>query len=336
MKLNALVIGFGYWGPNLARNIHQSPNYNLVGIVESGKERASIAAANYDVQVVSEVKLLSSLDSIDIVFIATKPASHYDLAHFFIQLGKNIVLPKPVTTSAKQANDLLQLANKKDVRVFCDYTYFYSDNFKFMSSWSNQNDLLHYTSYRCSLGIFQSDVDVISDLASHDFSMLYKLTGEIPTEIYSLDTSHAKYLGNTTSATIFARWKSGMTADINVSWNAPKKIRRVTLNSAISSLLVDETNLLQQLSIVEFSKNENGLMSGDLAYRKNTSFTLGVEKFVNLDRTESLATEIDTLYSHLIGSTDVDETFTLYDSIRVWEYIAGAHANKLGTRHDSI
>jgi predicted dehydrogenase len=336
MKLNALVVGFGYWGPNLARNIHQSPNYNLLGIIESENERASIARATYDVEVVSKIDEVTGLDSVDIVFIATKPASHFDLARFFIEEGKNVVLPKPVTTSAQEAVALMELADENNVLIFCDYTYFYSDNFKYMNTWIHDNELLHYTSYRCSLGILQSDVDVIADLASHDFSMLYKLTGEVPSEIYSLDTSHKKYMGNTTSATIFAKWKSGLTADINVSWNAPKKIRKVVLSAPTSSLLVDETNPLQQLSIVQFSKNESELSAGDLSYRRNTSFTLGEEKFVNFERTESLATEIDTLHGNICRSVGVNETFCLADSIKVWEYIKGAQENRIGTRDDSI
>jgi predicted dehydrogenase len=336
MKLNALVVGFGYWGPNLVRNIHQSPNYNLVGVIETDEERAAIASAKYGVPVFSKVDLFPTLNMVDIVFIATKPASHFELAQHFIQQGKNIVLPKPVTTSAEDAKKLLDQAFKLNVNVFCDYTYFYSDNFKFMNSWIRENEFLHYTSYRCSLGILQSDVDVIADLASHDFSMLYKLTGEVPYEIYSLDTSHETYYGNSTSATVFAKWKNGLTADINVSWNAPKKIRKVTLNGAKSSLLIDETNLLQQLSVVEFSKNEGPESLSNLSYRRNTSFTLGEEKFINLERTESLATEIETLYSNIIGETKMEDTFTLSDSVKVWEYISVAHENKSGVSNDSI
>lgn len=336
MKLNALVIGFGYWGPNLVRNIHQSPNYNLVGIIESDKERAEVASAKYGGQVFSRIDLFSTLNTVDIVFIATKPGSHFELAQYFIQRGKNIVLPKPVTTSAADAKILLEIASETNVKVFCDYTYYYSDNFKYMNSWIRENEFLHYTSYRCSLGILQSDVDVIADLASHDFSMLYKLTGEVPSEIYSLDTSHDSYYGNSTSATIFAKWKNGLTADINVSWNAPKKIRKVTLNGAKSSLLIDETNLLQQLSIVDFSKNERSESSSNLSYRCNTSFTLGEEKYINLQRSESLATEIETLYSNIVGDTKIENTFTLSDSVKVWEYISGAHDNMNGVKSDSF
>jgi predicted dehydrogenase len=259
-----------------------------------------------------------------------------EVAKFFISNGKNLVLPKPVTTSIQDAIEILNLAEKANVRVFCDYTYFYSDNYKFMAKWASENSIMHYSSYRCSLGIFQSDVDVIADLASHDFSMLYELTGEIPDEIRTLDNSHLKYLGNVTAASIFAKWKNGFTADIHVSWNAPKKIRKVTLSGSASSLLIDETNSLQQLSIIDFYQQSPKSNFIDESHRKNTSFTLGEEKFINLDRSESLKSEIDAIYRSLISPSESSKIFDLRDSVEVWKYIVGSQNNLAGANSDSV
>jgi predicted dehydrogenase len=336
VSLNVLLVGFGYWGPNLARNIHYSPNFNLIGIIEPDPERAKVAKSNYDVPVLSNLDKIEDIDFIDLVFVATKPSLHLEIAKFFISQGKNLVLPKPVTTSYQDAITLLTLADHARVRVFCDYTYFYSDNYRYMAQWAKENSISHYSSYRCSLGIFQSDVDVIADLASHDFSMLFKLTGEVPLEIKTLDNSHQKYLGNVTAASIFAKWDNGFTAEIHVSWNAPKKIRKVTLNGPTSSLLIDETNPLQQLSVVEFAQQKSNLSSVDENHRKNINFTLGEEKYITLDRSESLKVEMDAIYRSLAFPEESNQVFDLRDSIEVWKYIKGSQSFLTGENNDSI
>jgi predicted dehydrogenase len=336
MKLKALLVGYGYWGPNLARNLHQDPGFDLLGVIEADPDRANVASNLYSVETAASPAGFLNMQEIQVVFLATKPASHFELAKYFIEKGINVVIPKPVTTSISDARKLFELAKKFDVKVFCDYTYIYSDNFKYMKEWANKNNAVSYTSYRCSLGILQSDVDVVADLASHDFSMLYKLTGSKPDKIWALDTSPLHYFENSTSVSIFAKWKTGFTAEIHVSWNAPKKLRKITLSSNSSSLLIDETNILQQVSEIQFSRNQSELSITESNYRNNTSYTLGEEKFINLNRTESLASELRDIHYSISSGTSPEAVVDLEDAIEIWRYIDDSKANMSGEKHDSL
>ena len=327
MRPKVALIGFGYWGPNLARNIHNSPLCDFVGIVEKDPVRAKQAMELFQVPVFTEISDLTSRFKVDLVFIATRPATHFDIAIELIQSGINIVLPKPVGTSLGLAQEISRLASSHRVKVLCDYTYRYSDNYRFMESWSKVHNVKSYSSYRCSLGIIQSDVSVIEDLACHDFSMLLGLTKQLPVSISCLDTSPSRDLRSITSATILAKWSSGFVADIHVSWNAPKKMRSLILNSSDCSLMIDETNLLQQISEVKFSENISTPMRHEEVVRQNTSFTMGEEVFRNIDRRESLEIEIESVLRSLDSEFPTTEVVTIDDAILIWKMLDMALSN---------
>jgi predicted dehydrogenase len=336
VKYKTLLVGYGYWGPNLARNLHQDPGFDLIGIVESDPERANIASNLYSIGTAKSPADFPNMQEVQVVFLATKPASHFDLAKYFIERRIHVVIPKPVTTSISDAKKLLELAKKFNVQVFCDYTYIHSDNFRYMKEWARENSAISYTSYRCSLGILQSDVDVVADLASHDFSMLYKLTGDQPEKIWALDTSPFHYFENSTSVSIFAKWKTGFTAEIHVSWNAPKKLRKITLSSGNSSLLIDETNVLQQISEIQFSKNQSGLSETEMNYKRNISYTLGEEKFINFNRAESLASELRDIHNCITSGLSSELVVSLEDAVEIWRFIDGSKVNMSGEKHDPL
>ncbi len=336
MKFKSILVGYGYWGPNLARNIHQDPGYELMGIVETNEARAILASRTYMLPIARFLSDIPNIENIEIAFIATKPSTHFELAKFFIMKGIHVVIPKPVTTSLADAQKLEELAKKFNVNVYCDYTYIHSDNFKYMKDWAKKNQLTSYTSYRCSLGILQSDVDVIADLASHDFSMLYKLTGELPSQIRCLDTSSFYHLNNATSASIFAKWSNGFTATIHVSWSSPKKLRKLILSSEKSSLLIDETNVLQQVSEISFNDNNLESFELDTEYRRNVSFTVGEERFINLDRNESLAKELHDIHAHLSKSQLDANVVSIRDAIEIWKFLENSKATMTGDKLDTI
>jgi predicted dehydrogenase len=321
MRRKVALIGFGYWGPNLARNIHSSPLCEFVGIVETDPTRAKQAGELFQVPVFTDISDLTSQFEVDLVFIATRPATHFDIAIELIKSGVNIVLPKPVTTSLELAKEISRLASLYRVKVFCDYTYRYSDNYRFMESWSEFHSLRSYTSYRCSLGIIQSDVSVIEDLACHDFSMLLGLMKQLPESISFLDTSPFRVSRSITSATLLAKWSTGFVADIHVSWNAPKKMRSIILNSDECSLMIDETNLLQQISEVKYSENTSTPMKHEQVVRQNTSFTMGEEVFRNIDRRESLELEVEFVIRSLDLEVPSPKVVTIDDAILIWEML---------------
>ena len=138
--------------------------------------------------------------------------------------------------------------------------------------------------------------------------------------------------------------------EISYILNSKKNIKgqqaRIGIRQPVDPSIKEQQDLYQfidnimlqaaDLYINQFSKNENSKSSSELNYRRNTSFTLGEEKFVSLERTESLATEIETLYLSTIGQIDTTDTFTLSDSVKIWDFISGAHNNMVRVNNDSI
>lgn len=321
MPIRTGLIGFGYWGPNLARNIHNSAEYDFKLVIESDSDRANIAKETFSIEVCSSLQVAEKLDDLDLVFVATKPKSHLGLCRELLNRGINVVMPKPVTTNLRDAEEVRNLAANRNLKVFCDYTYRYSTNYGYMKSWVNQKKLKSYTSFRRSLGIYQSDVDVILDLASHDFSILLGIKGSLPSSISCIDTSPNLYFDNSTSASLVARWDDGFCADVHVSWNAPKKVRNIILSTEESSLIIDETNTLQQISEISHSPNHKWENESEKYRELNTSFTLGEEKFVNLVREESLEVEVRRIARFMNNVEPSSNVVLIDDALLIWKML---------------
>ena len=327
MKLNTVLIGFGYWGPNLARNIIDNVNYNLTAIIEVDENRAKIARDKFNCQVLSQITDLPDLSKVDIAFVATRPGSHKQIAEFLIELGISCVIPKPFGLSLNEAEEIGRLSQRNKVKLYCDYTYLYSDNFKFVKEWSNKSDdLIGITSIRCSLGIIQSDVDVIADLASHDFSMIYRIKKCLPISVTAVDASPNSTSDKTTAAMIVLHWEDGFVASIFVSWNAPKKIRNMTIMKRNSAISIDETDVPRQLVISQFSENYSidSVKDSEEFRRRNISYSIGEDTIPNINRNESLANEMDAIAKDFVGSKSDYSPVSIADVLDVWKMIEAA------------
>jgi predicted dehydrogenase len=327
MPLNTVLIGFGYWGPNLARNIIENVNYHLVAIIEVDKNRANIARTKFRCQVISQITDLPDLSTIDIAFIATRPGNHKEITTFLIELGINCVISKPFALSFNEADQICSLSMRNRVKVYCDYTYIYSDNFKFVEEWSGKSDsLISITSIRCSLGIIQSDVDVIADLASHDFSMIYRIKKCLPKSISAIDASPISKSDKTTAAMLVLHWEDGFVASIFVSWNAPKKVRKMTFMKINSAISIDETDLPQQLVISQFLENSFIGSKNEVEdfKRRNIRYSLGEDIIPIIHRNESLANELNAIAKDFIGGKSDFSIVSISEVLDIWKMIEAA------------
>jgi len=170
------LIGYGYWGPNLARNFNQNPDLELSYICDFSADRLKAAAPLYkQTKLVSGPGVLFGDKDLDAIAIATPVSTHFDLARRALEAGKDVWLEKPMTEKVEQAEELIELAEKSRKVLHVDHTFVYTGavrKIKELIDKGELGDLIYYDSTRVNLGLFQQDVNVIWDLAPHDISIM--------------------------------------------------------------------------------------------------------------------------------------------------------------------
>ena len=236
MAIGAAVVGLGYWGPNLARNLILHKDFDLISVIDTDTSMARIrldAVGGQNIGVESSLddflSMQNARQSIQLVCIATPPETHKDIALKLLRSGFSILIEKPVGLSHHEKVQIVEEATKQNLKVFVDHTYLHTSEFLFVEDALKSNEigkLTYYISNRVNLGLVQESVSVIQDLAVHDLSILDHLIGSLPEYVSCIaqTISPSKHFS---SALIQARYPTGFMASINVSWNSPVKLRDI-------------------------------------------------------------------------------------------------------------
>ena len=191
--MNIGVIGFGYWGTNLVRNLQNTKNCNVTHIAESEVSRHKQIHELYpDIEIESFDAIIKN-SNIDAVVIATSISSHYDLAKVALENDKHVLVEKPMTSSEKNAQELIKLSKLKNKILMVDHTYLYSGAVQEIKKSLDDDllgEILYVDSIRANLGKFQSDVNVLWDLAPHDISIINYLINEKPVSVQATGKSY--------------------------------------------------------------------------------------------------------------------------------------------------
>ena len=230
------LIGYGYWGKNLARVFGK----DLVAICDNDQDNLDKAKELYDVQYFSNKDELYQSDlDYDTVAIATKADTHFELATTFLIAGKNIWLEKPACIKTKDIEYLIKI--RKDNKVFVDHTFVYHPAIQKIKS-LDIGTPLYYDSHRISLGLFQKDVDAILDLAIHDLSILDYLYPDLVLDKSSIiKNNHINDKAN--QSILNLKFTNNFTATINVNWVSPVKKREIILAGSNSSIIFDDISV---------------------------------------------------------------------------------------------
>ena len=226
------VVGLGYWGPNLVRNLHELPEAEVVTVCDARPERLDATRRRYPaIAGTSRFSDVLEDTSVDAVAIATPVSTHFELAADAIAAGKHVFVEKPLASSSSQALELLARAEQAGVVLMPGHTFIYSPPVNTVRSLIEAGDLgeIYFISMsRVNLGLHQSDVSVAWDLGPHDFSILRYWLGEIPTHVSAL--SRSCILPNTPDvAFINLEFSTTMIAHVELAWLAPSKLRRTTI-----------------------------------------------------------------------------------------------------------
>ena len=290
--INIGLIGYGYWGPNLARNFNSNPDLNLKTICDYSEGRLEAAGRLYPNAVMTrDADDLFKDTDLDAIAVATPVSTHFDLAKKALANGKHVWIEKPLTETVEQAEELVDLAEKKGLTLLVDHTFIYTGAVKKMETLIRSGqigDLVYYDSTRVNLGLFQQDVDVVWDLAAHDLSIMDHL---IPNKKLMVSATGSHYYGEDVVAksllTIYMT--NDVVAHINVSWVSPVKIRQTLIGGTSKMILWDDNNPSEKIKV--YDKGVELFETKEDLYHMKVQYRVGDMYAPRLNEVEALSLE---------------------------------------------
>ncbi len=249
------VVGLGYWGPNWVRNLYQSQAARrIVACDLDQKRRLHVSQLYSDLETTSRFEDLLNDDDIEGIVVATPVGTHYAMAKRALDAGKSVLVEKPLATSTEEANDLVKTAREKKLVLMVGHTFEYSAPVLKMHdiiASGELGDVFYISSVRANLGLFQRDVNVTWDLATHDISIILNLMGGREPEAVSCQGESHYGHGVEDVAMLTLRFERNIIAFIHVSWLDPDKIRRTTVVGSRKMLVYDDTAPQEKIRIYD-------------------------------------------------------------------------------------
>ena len=252
--MNIALIGFGYWGPNLARNVINNKDSELLYIVDLNSEQRDRVRKMYPGIIVTDsLDTVLNDPNVDGVLIATPVFSHAKLAKEVLNKGKHVLIEKPMTGSTQDAKELIKLGEEVGKTVMVDHTFLYTGAVQKMKEVVDSGEIgqiKYFDSTRINLGLLQSDVNVIWDLAPHDISICSFLLGQKPKAVSATGISHTKNgIENIAYLTLF--YESDLIAHFNCSWSSPVKLRNVLVGGDKKMILYNDLEATEKVKIYD-------------------------------------------------------------------------------------
>ena len=248
------VIGYGYWGPNLARCISEAEGAHLAAIADLSPVARKRAMARYPAARIEEQwQALIADPQIDACVVATPTHWHFEIALAALRAGKHVLIEKPIASSVREAGILIEEAEKRGLTLMVDHTFVYTgavQKIRELVSNGTVGDSYYYDSTRINLGLFQSDVNVIWDLAVHDLAIMDYVLDARPLAVSATGAGHIKGSPeNMAHITLYL--EGGATAYLNVNWLAPVKIRRTLIGGSRQMIVYDDVEPSEKVKIYD-------------------------------------------------------------------------------------
>lgn len=302
--IRTAIVGLGYWGPNLLRNFAAADNCEVGYGCDLDTARLAKFKKMYPtVTFTSSYEDVLKDASIDLVAIATPTSGHYPLAKQALEHDKHVLVEKPMTSTAAQAEELVTLAKKKGLHLFTDHTFFYSPPVRKIAELVTSGaigKLMYVDSSRINLGLIQKDTNVLWDLAIHDLSIIGTFA-DLNT-ITKLYAEGRRYIGKQIEiGHLHLSFASGMHATVHVSWLSPVKLRQTIIAGDKKMILYDDTNLSEKVKVYD-----KGVHFQELAESGSTNpffpvYRSGDVVVPALANVEELATEVAHIVRCLRG-----------------------------------
>jgi len=318
------VIGYGYWGPNLVRNFNQIEGATVVAVCDQSSDRLARVNKLYPaVRTYEDIDDMLLDTDLDAVAIATPVSTHFPLAKLALDAGRHVFVEKPFTATSAQGVELIALADHHGLTLMVDHTFIYTSAVRKMRDLIDDGqlgNLYYYDSVRVNLGLFQSDVSVLWDLAVHDLSIMDFLLDKDPVSVSAIGVSHVA--GQPVNvAYLTCMFPDNLIAHFHVNWLAPVKIRQTLLCGSEKMVVFDDLDASEKVKVydkgVTFDDDPGEALERRVGYRAGDMWA------PRLDNVEALAVEAQ----HFVDCIATGET-PLSDGragLRVVKILEAAH-----------
>ena len=294
--IGVAVVGYGYWGPNLVRNLADTPGVNLLAVCDLMKERLAALQSRYPtVKLTDDFEAVLRDPRVDAVAIATPVSSHFRLALSALMAGKHVFVEKPIASTSEEAQRLVDEAARRKLVLAVDHTFIHTGAVRKMHELvqTGLGDMYYYDSVRVNLGLFQHDVSVIWDLAVHDLSILDYVLPERPVAVSATGMSHVPgEPENIAYLNLF--FESNLIAHIHVNWLAPVKVRRTLIGGSHKMIVYDDLEPSEKIKVYDkgITLNGNANAKGETRYQALVGYRIGDMWAPQIDMTEALGIEL--------------------------------------------
>lgn len=251
--INIGIIGCGYWGPNLIRNFTQIKNCRLISVCDIDKNKIKKIKKIYPyLKCFFDYKEMIDESEIDAVVVSTPPQTHYQISYYALSKNKHVFIEKPMCLNSKDSKKLIQIANKNNLIILTGHTFIYSPSVQKIHEIIKNGDIgeiLYIDSVRINLGLFQTNTNVLWDLAPHDISIINYILNKLP---YKIRVEGITYYGkHENMAYISLYYPENIISHINVSWISPVKIRWTIIGGTNKMIVYNDLEESEKVKIYD-------------------------------------------------------------------------------------
>jgi predicted dehydrogenase len=289
------VIGYGYWGPNIVRNISALDGCELVAVCDRSPAALKRASKAYPgVLVASDANDILRSPDIDAVAVVTPVWTHFELAKAALEHGKHVFVEKPFTSTSAQAEELIELADRKNLQIMVDHTFLFSGSVRKIRQLvadGTLGPLYYFDSTRVNLGLFQHDVSVVWDLAPHDLSIMDYLIGVEPEAVVATGANHLNGLADMAFITVY--FPGSVIAHVNVNWLSPVKVRTTLIGGRDKMLVWNDLEPDEKIKVYDKGVD---ITNGQEVHELLVSYRSGDVWAPKVDGTEALKVELEYFF----------------------------------------
>jgi predicted dehydrogenase len=254
--IGVAVVGAGYWGPNLVRNVQQTDQMRLTWVCDVDEARArAVARTAGPVRTTIRLDEVLAAADVDVVAVATPASTHSAVAMAAIEAGKHVLIEKPLASSYAEAERLVDAASAGGTVLMCDHTYCYTPAVQKIRELVRSGvlgDIQFVDSVRINLGLVQRDIDVLWDLAPHDLSILdFILPDGCRPQAVAAHGADPIGAGRACIAYLVLQLGGGAIAHAHVNWLSPTKIRKTIIGGSKRTLVWDDLDPTQRVSVFD-------------------------------------------------------------------------------------
>jgi predicted dehydrogenase len=287
------VIGYGYWGPNIVRNFALQPDCQVVTICDANPQAIAQGLRRHpSVRVTANADEVIASPEIDAVAIVTPVSTHYELARKALANGKHVFVEKPFTATSIQAEELIELADRKGLQIMVDHTFLFTGAVRKIKALIDDGELgplYYYDSTRVNLGLFQHDVNVIWDLGPHDLSIMDHIIGVEPELVVATGGAHLDSRDRMEDmAYVTLYFPKKIIAHMNVNWLSPVKVRTTLIGGQRKMLVWNDLEPADKIKVYDKGVE---VETDQSRYRLLVSYRSGDMWAPRVEETEALQLE---------------------------------------------